>query len=53
MAQDELDQVEDLLEGQRFDPFAEIPSLKLGTARNSAIRIPASALEKFLKEATR
>ena len=30
-----------------------IPSLKLGTARNSAIRIPASALEKFLKEATR
>ena len=30
-----------------------IQSLKLGTAKNSAIRIPASALEKFLKEATR
>ena len=31
----------------------EIPSLKLGTSKNSAIRIRASALDTYLKEATR
>ena len=30
-----------------------IPSLKLGLAKNSPIRIPAAALDTFLKAATR